>query len=75
MEAQNNNQPINRDPPMPQPTQMISAAEWAAKFPSKRETYHFLAFECDVYLPPIGKCLTIILLMQFLIQRMSPCTS
>ena len=37
---------------------MISAAEWAAKFPSKRETYKFLAVDCEVYLPPYGKCLS-----------------
>ena len=52
---ENNNQQINQGPPPIEPTQMISAAEWAAKFPTKRETYNFLAIDCDVYLPPIGK--------------------
>ena len=33
----------------------ISAKEFAAKFQSKRECYHFLAYECGVYLPPYGK--------------------
>ena len=69
MEAQNNN-PLfgnndgqvpggnaqaQQNPPGPQPVTQISAAEWAAKFPTKRATYNFLAVECDVYLPPIGK--------------------
>ena len=43
------------NPPGIDPTVMISAAEWAAKFPNKNTTYAFLAVDCDVYLPPIGK--------------------
>ena len=36
--------------------QQVSAKEFAAKFKSKRECYNFLAGECEVYLPPYGKC-------------------
>ena len=36
---------------------MISAAAFAAKYRSKRECYNFLAIQCEVYLPPYGKCL------------------
>ena len=35
----------------------VSSKEFAAKFQSKRECYNFLAVECEVYLPPYGKCL------------------
>ena len=69
MQAQNNDAPIqqhNGQIPAngghqqqnmagPQPMAQISAAEWAAKFPTKRETYNFLAVDCDYYLPPLGK--------------------
>ena len=41
------------------PNAQVSAKEFAAKFNSKRECYTFLAQECDVYLPPYGKCLPI----------------
>ena len=37
------------------PMAQISAKEFAAKFQSKRECYHFLAYECGVFLPPYGK--------------------
>ena len=30
----------------------ISAKEFGSKFQSKRECYHFLALECDRYVPP-----------------------
>ena len=33
----------------------VSAAEFAAKFSSKRECYNFLAIDCEIYLPPYGK--------------------
>ena len=33
----------------------VSAKEFAAKFKSKRDSYNFLAGECEVYLPPYGK--------------------
>ena len=70
MQAQNNDAPIQqhdgqipvdgRRPQQnmagPQPMAQISAAEWAAKFPTKRATYNFLAVDCDYYLPPLGKC-------------------
>ncbi len=51
----------NDNPPqIPQPGHMsntqVSAKEFAAKFKSKRECYNFLAGECEVYLPPYGKC-------------------
>ena len=36
---------------------MVSAAAFAAKYRSKRECYNFLAVQCEVYLPPYGKCL------------------
>ena len=35
---------------------LIPAAEFAAKYESKRECYNFLAVDCDVYLPAYGKC-------------------
>ena len=39
----------------------ISAKEFASKYQSKRECYNFLAVECEVYLPPYGKCQTLLL--------------
>ena len=42
-----------------QPQNMqISAKEFGSKFRSKRETYNWLAGDCDVYLPPYGKSLS-----------------
>ena len=46
-------QPAGGNPGLSQ----ISSKEFASKFKSKRECYTFLAQECDVYLPPFGKCL------------------
>ena len=34
---------------------MIPAAQWAAKYRSKRECYNFLAVDVGVYLPAYGK--------------------
>ena len=36
--------------------QRVSAKEFASKFQSKRECFNFLAVECEVYVPPYGKC-------------------
>ena len=47
------NQPAGGQPGL----QQISAKEFAAKFKSKRECFTFLASECEIYLPPYGKCL------------------
>ena len=58
MHGQNNNDQIPMQQPNQQPLRMISAAEWEAKFPTKRLSYHFLAVECQVYLPPYGKCMS-----------------
>ena len=55
MEGPNNNGQIPMQQPGAQQLQMISAAEWAVKFPSKRESYHFLAVDCETYFPPYGK--------------------
>lgn len=60
----------------------VSAKEFAAKFRSKRECYNFLAGECEVYLPPYGKCLlpasllaAVLLTRPFLLQITSPFTT
>ena len=58
MHGQNNNDQIPMQQPNQQPLRMISAAEWEAKFPTKRLSYRFLAVESGVYLPPYGKCMS-----------------
>ena len=37
---------------------LIPAAEFGAKYKSKREVYNFLAVDSDVFLPAYGKCST-----------------
>ena len=54
MEA--NNAQMNQINQGQAPLTQISAKEFASKFQAKRECYVFLAHECDVYLPPYGKC-------------------
>ena len=54
MEA--NNAPMGQIPVGHPTMARVSAKEFAAKFRSKRECYTFLAVECEVYLPPYGKC-------------------
>ena len=46
----------------------ISAKEFGSKFQSKRECYHFLALECDRYVPPYGKYLTRSVRSSFFLQ-------
>ena len=36
------------------PKQVITTAEFQAKFRSKQEVYRFLAFEVNAYLPPFA---------------------
>ena len=67
MEGPNNNGQIPMQQPGAPQMQMISAAEWAVKFPSKRESYHFLAMDCESYLPPYGKYLSAGLIIYLLI--------
>jgi len=45
-------QPPNQAPPL---RVQISAAEFGAKYRSKREVYNFLAVDAGVYLPAYGK--------------------
>ena len=35
----------------PRGLQQITAAQFAAKYKSKREVYNFLAIDCKIYLP------------------------
>ena len=67
MHGQNNNDQNPMQQPNEQPLRMISAAEWEAKFPTKRLSYRFLAVECQVYLPPYGKCMSLGFPVYFLI--------
>ena len=55
---ESNPQPFQQIPSMPVTLAQVSAKEFAAKFKSKRECYQFLAVDCNVYLPPYGKCLS-----------------
>ena len=46
----------NRHYPQQQQPNIVTTAEFNAKFRSKREVYQFLSFDVGAYLPPYEAC-------------------